>query len=77
MVRDIALSSGPKSSIEPVKSRASAPNRVGKASAGIVVSSRTPLVPAASAAHSFSGELPSGETRPNPVMTTRRDMRIK
>jgi hypothetical protein len=74
IVRDMDFSSGPKSSIEPVKSRASAPYRVGKGSPGMEANSATPLLPAVSASHSFSGELPSGETSPNPVMTTRRVM---
>src|SRR3954469_22143508 len=74
MVRDIALSSGPKSSIEPVKSRASAPYLVENTAPGMDSSVRTPLVPLDKASHSFSGVLPSGEISPIPVITTRRDM---
>jgi hypothetical protein len=70
----MALSSGPKSSIDPVNPLASAPYRVEKTSPGIVASGRTPLEPLDKAAHSFSGVLPSGEITPIPVMTTRRDM---
>src|SRR5262245_1332994 len=74
MVRDMALSSGPKSSIDPVKSLASAPYRVEKTSPGLVASGQSPRLPLDNCAHSLSGVLPSGEIRPIPVMTTRRDM---
>ena len=67
-----SFSSGPKFSISPVNSRASAATWVGRNFEGIASRGPTPLRPEESASHSASLELPTGLIKPMPVMTTRR-----